>query len=287
MNSNPKIRYIPILIAVSIVAGIFIGTFYANRFSVNNPGLGGIQPGTNKLNGLLRIVNDQYVDTVNMADLVEEAMPQILLEGRRVINNIQRAATLFLVKNIFSLALSIITLFTNWPYPIVPLHLSMISALTIGIPSFFLAMEPNYERIRGRFLRGVLRRAFPGGLSNVFVVLAAQTYKMVFGFSDEQTATICAGVLGVVGLMVLFQVCKPFGKFRKIIWGAMAAALVVCFTVLGNVFDLRTGTVESNLVFMTLLMMAPTVFIAMLRIFDLGDQVYLWAMRKLEERSKQ
>lgn len=78
--SNPKTRYIPIIIAVSIVAGIFIGTFYANRFAENTPGMGGIQPGTNKLNGLLRIVNDQYVDTVNMAALVEDAMPQILNE---------------------------------------------------------------------------------------------------------------------------------------------------------------------------------------------------------------
>ena len=80
MSNQSKTRYIPIIIAVSIVAGIFIGTFYANRFSENTPGLGGIQPGTNKLNGLLRIVNDQYVDTVDMAELVEEAMPQILNE---------------------------------------------------------------------------------------------------------------------------------------------------------------------------------------------------------------
>ena len=78
--SNPKTRYIPIIIAVSIVTGIFIGTFYTNRFAENAPGAGGIQPGTNKLNGLLRIVNDQYVDTVNMTALVEDAMPQILNE---------------------------------------------------------------------------------------------------------------------------------------------------------------------------------------------------------------
>ena len=78
--SNSKTRYIPIIIAVSIIAGIFIGTFYANRFSEHTPGMGGIQPGTNKLNGLLRIINDQYVDTVNMAALVEDAMPQILNE---------------------------------------------------------------------------------------------------------------------------------------------------------------------------------------------------------------
>ena len=78
--NDKRTRFIPIIIAISIVAGIFIGTFYANRFSQNAPELGGIQPGTNKLNGLLRIVSDQYVDTVNMAELVEEAMPQILNE---------------------------------------------------------------------------------------------------------------------------------------------------------------------------------------------------------------
>ncbi|MBQ7800901.1 MAG: HAD-IC family P-type ATPase [Oscillospiraceae bacterium] len=209
------------------------------------------------------------------------AMPGIVGEGRRVINNIQRAATLFLVKNIFSLALSIITLFTNWPYPLAPLHLSVISALTIGVPSFFLAMEPNYERVRGRFLRGVLRRAFPGGLTNIFVVLAAQAYMDVFSIPSEQISTVCAALLAIVGLLVLFQTSKPFDKFRKLIWGAMAAALVVCFTFLGNIFDLRTGTVEANLVMITLLIMTPTVFFAIQRVFDWGDKIYLWVRNKL------
>ena len=209
------------------------------------------------------------------------AMPGIVGEGRRVINNIQRAATLFLVKNIFSLALSIITLFTNWPYPLAPLHLSVISALTIGVPSFFLAMEPNYERVRGRFLRGVLRRAFPGGLTNIFVVLAAQAYMDVFSIPSEQISTVCAALLAIVGLLVLFQTSKPFDKFRKLIWGAMAAALVVCFTFLGNIFDLRTGTVEANLVMITLLIMTPTVFFAIQRLFDWGDKAYLWIREKI------
>ena len=209
------------------------------------------------------------------------AMPGIVGEGRRVINNIQRAATLFLVKNIFSLALSIISLFTNWPYPLAPLHLSVISALTIGVPSFFLAMEPNYERVKGRFLRGVLRRAFPGGLTNIFVVLAAQAYMDVFGIPSEQISTVCAALLAIVGLLVLFQVCKPFDKFRKLIWGAMTFAIFVCFTFLGNIFDLRTGSIEANLVMITLLIMTPTVFFAIQRIFDWGDKAYIWVREKI------
>ena len=212
------------------------------------------------------------------------AMPSIVGEGRRVINNIQRAATLFLVKNIFSLALSIISLFTNWPYPIVPLHLSMISGLTIGVPSFFLAMEPNYERVTGRFLPGVLRRAFPGGLTNIFVVLAAQAYMEVFDLPLEQISTVCAAILSIVGLLVLFQVCKPFDRFRKIIWGLMAVLLLVCFTLLGALFELRTGTWAIRLVMATLLIMTPTVFFAFQRIFDWGDRAYVWLQNRRGNR---
>ena len=201
------------------------------------------------------------------------AMPSIVGEGRRVINNIQRAATLFLVKNIFSLGLALLSLLTEWPYPVAPLHLSIISALTIGVPSFFLAMEPNYERISGNFLRGVLRRAFPGGLTNIFVVLMAQAFMAVFLLPLEQTQTVSTAILAVVGLLVLFQVCKPFDKFRKGIWFSMLGALLICFTVLGNLFDLQTRSPATGLVMATLLIMTPTVFFAMQRLFDWGDKV--------------
>ena len=201
------------------------------------------------------------------------AMPGIVGEGRRVINNIQRAATLFLVKNIFSLGLAIISIFTSFAYPLAPLHLSVISALTIGVPSFFLAMEPNYERISGRFLPGVLRRAFPGGLTNIFVVVMAQAYMRVFGLTLEQTSTISAAILAVVGLLVLYQTCKPFDRFRRIIWWAMAVGLVLCFTLLGTFFELRTSQVSTTLVMLTLLLMTPTVFFAIRRVFDWGDRM--------------
>ena len=204
------------------------------------------------------------------------AMPDIVNEGRRVINNIQRAATLFLVKNIFSLFLSIITLFTSWPYPLEPIHLTVISALTIGLPSFLLTLEPRYDRIRGHFLRGVLRRAFPGGLTNVFVVLVCQAFRAVFGINGDHSSTVCAAILAMVGLMVLFQVCKPFDLFRKFLWAGMALGLVVCFTLLGNVLSLSSGSLEARLLMMTLLLMTPTVFFAIQRVFDWGDRLWGW-----------
>ena len=201
------------------------------------------------------------------------AMPDIVNEGRRVINNIQRAATLFLVKNIFSLFLSVITLFTSWPYPLEPIHLTVISSLTIGLPSFLLTLEPRYDRIRGHFLRGVLRRAFPGGLTNVFVVLVCQAFRAVFHIDGDQISTVCASILAMVGLMVLYQVCKPFDLFRKFLWAGMALGLVACFTLLGDVLSLRTGSIEAGLLMMTLLLMTPTVFFAIQRIFDWGERL--------------
>ena len=191
------------------------------------------------------------------------AMPGIVGEGRRVINNIQRAAALFLVKNIFSLGLSLITFFTVLPYPIVPMHLSVIAALTIGVPSFFLAMEPNYERVTGRFMTSVLRRALPGGLTNILVVLAAQFIAIPYGLTADQLHTVCAALLGTVGLLVLFQTCRPFGLFRKFIWGAMAVALAFCFTVLAPLFEFHSGDSQYWLILGALILMTPTVFFIM------------------------
>jgi cation-transporting ATPase E len=174
-------------------------------------------------------------------------------------------------------------MFTQWPYPMVPLHLSVISALTIGVPSFFLAMEPNYERFSGHFLRGVLRRAFPGGLTNIFVVLAAQGFMPMFAFDAGHLQTVCTAILAVVGLLVLFQVSRPLNKFRLLIWLLMAGALVCCFTLLRSVFPVQSGNRYTTLVFLTLLMIIPTVFYTVQRIFHLGDKIYQRILRKRSE----
>lgn len=203
------------------------------------------------------------------------AMPGVVNEGRRVINNIQRAASLFLVKNIFSLFLSVISLFTVMPYPLEPIHLSVISAMTIGIPSFILTFEPKYDRVKGRFLPGVLRRAFPGGLTNVFVVLLCQLFSLVFSLPQDEVSTICAAILSFVGLLVLYQICKPFNWFRRLLWWLMAAGIVLCFTLLGDILDLRAWTDEVRLVMFTLLVMTPTVFFAIQRVFDWCERTRL------------
>ena len=170
------------------------------------------------------------------------AMPAIVGEGRRVINNIQRAASLFLVKNIFSLSLALVSLILGLSLPFIPLQLTLISSLTIGLPSFFLAMEPNYTRVSGRFMPTVLRRALPGGLCNLIMVVAAQLILPQLGLSQELISTGCVMILGVTGLLVLRQVCRPFDPFRHLLYWAVAVAMVFCFTVLSGFFDLTYGT---------------------------------------------
>ena len=197
------------------------------------------------------------------------AMPGIVAEGRRVVNNIQRAAALFLVKNIFSLGLALISVFTGLPYPLVPIQLTVISALTIGVPSFFLALEPNYQRFHGNFLAGVLRRALPGGLTNILAVLGVQLCAGLLKLPPAQTGTVCAAILGLVGLLVLYAVSKPVQKFRAVVWVAMALALLVSFTLLGGFFELDTGLWRTNPMSLIPLLLTPLLFWAVTRLTEL------------------
>ena len=206
------------------------------------------------------------------------AMPDIVGEGRRVINNIQRAATLFLVKNIFSFGLALLSLLTQQPYPLAPIHMSIISGLTIGVPSFFLALEPNYQPISGTFLKTVLRRAFPGGLTSITVVLLLQAMMVHFAIPLADVRAIATAILAVVGLMVLHQVGKPMNRFRALVWWAMAAAIIGCFTLLGDFFDLQIIKGSSLVALLVILLVIPTVFRFMQWVFAQGDR--LWAKVK-------
>ena len=195
-------------------------------------------------------------------------MPQVVDEGRRVINNIQRVASLFFVKNIFSFLISVISLFVNMPYPLVPLHLSVISGLTIGAPAFFLALEPNHERVKGRFITNVFLKALPGGLTNVILILLIEAFVAVFHFPTEQLYTMSAVVLAVVGLRVLYQVSQPLDWKRSVLIAVMALAELVCFTVLSPVFGFTAPTLKTGLVLAVFMMLSFQIMRTVLMIFE-------------------
>jgi len=208
------------------------------------------------------------------------AMPDIVNEGRRVINNIQRSAALFLVKNIFSLGFALITLFASLHFPLTTFHFTIMAALTIGIPGFFLALEPNYERVTGKFLPNTLRKALPGGLTNILVVLLAQALMGVFHLSQSDGQTLSTAVLLAVGLTVLLQVSLPFSNLRLFLWLGMFGCAVGAFFVLPPVCRLMEmppylalTDSRSLLVLPIVLIMVPTVYFFLSRLFVWGDKL--------------
>lgn len=166
-------------------------------------------------------------------------MPSVVLEGRRVVNNIQRSASLFLVKNIFSFLLSIFSAVFMITYPLEPSQISLISMFTIGIPGFFLALEPNKTRIKGHFITNVLLKALPAGLTDVFAVGALVMCGHVFGLPGEDIATAATMLLAIVGFMILYKICQPMNKLRSIVFVGNMAGLLFCGIFLNQLFALE------------------------------------------------
>jgi len=166
-------------------------------------------------------------------------MPDVVLEGRRVVNNIERSASLFLVKNLFSLLLSVFSAVSFITYPLEPAQVSLIAMFTIGIPGFLLALEPNHARIEGSFLKKVLLRALPAALTDVLAVGALVVCGEVFGLSDGDIATAATMLLAVVGFMILIRISKPLTKMKYAIIILNIAGLIFCGIFLKQLFALN------------------------------------------------
>lgn len=167
------------------------------------------------------------------------AMPSVVLEGRRVVNNIQRSSTLFLVKNIFSFLMALFSVIFMVNYPLVPSQMSLVSVFTIGIPGFFLALEPNKNIIKGHFLTNVLLTAFPAGITNFAVVGAMVVFGEVFGVPPEEISTASVILLLIVGLMILFRVSRPMNALRWTLFCGVLAGIVASGLFLNNLFSLE------------------------------------------------
>lgn len=175
------------------------------------------------------------------------SMPKIVAEGRRTINNIERSASLFLVKTIYSCLNAILFLLIGEPYPFEPIQLSLISTVTIGIPSFVLALEPNKERIKGNFLRNVISKSLPTALcvtTNIFAITILKKYNIL---TASESSTLCIISTGTLGLLLLFTLAKsrksensklPFSPFRLTLALLMIAFFICCLTIFNWWFDI-------------------------------------------------
>lgn len=176
-------------------------------------------------------------------------MPEVVLEGRRVVNNIQRSASLFLVKNIFSFLLSLVSFVFMFTYPLEPSQISLISMFTIGVPAFFLALEPNKNIIKGHFLTNVFLKALPAALTDVLAVGALVIFGRTFGVSSADISTAATMLLSIVGFMILYTISAPMNVLRGVILGGCIVGLLSCSIFLNDLFAITGMTTKCVMLF--------------------------------------
>ena len=180
-------------------------------------------------------------------------MPYVVYEGRQVVNNIQRSASLFLVKNIFSLLMAIFSAIFAITYPLEPSQISLISMFTIGLPGFLLALEPNRDRIEGNFMVNVMLKALPAGLTDVLSVGALVICGQVFNLPSEDIATAGTMLLAVVGFMIIIKISHPFNKMKYGVLLINIIGLLFCGLFLGRLFAIES---ISNICFLLMVVFA-------------------------------
>ncbi len=180
-----------------------------------------------------RTVSDLVLLDSNFA-----SMPVVVREGRRSINNLQRSATLFLSKTIYSVFMALIFVFLSMPYPFQPIHLTLISTLTIGIPSFLLALEPNKARVKGNFLVGVIEKSLPAGLSTVFNIVFLLIFRNSMGLTNEQFSTLCVIATTITAIILMIRVCFPFSIMRSALVIFLSACFVIALIYFSDLFFL-------------------------------------------------
>lgn len=167
-----------------------------------------------------------------------DAIPKIVNEGRRSINNLQRSATLFLTKTIYSTLLAILFIFIARSYPFQPIQLSLNSVVAIGIPSFVLALEPNHDRICGIFIMNVIRKSIPAALTIIVNIISVMVFTSIFHFSEDYTSTMAMCLLAFSGFLLLFKICYPFNYIRGFLFGALIGIFLGGVLGLNKLFEL-------------------------------------------------
>ena len=175
------------------------------------------------------------VSEIVLADNDFSHMPEVVAEGRRSINNLQRSASLFLVKTVYTALLALVCIFFP-PYPFIPIQMSLISAAIIGIPSFVLALEPNHDRVSGGFLGHVLARSIPASAGITVALVVALAAERIMPMDFAQTSTVCMLLVAIVGIRLIWRISQPLTPLRTALLITVAAIVAVGCTVFGAFF---------------------------------------------------
>lgn len=171
------------------------------------------------------------------------SMPHVVAEGRRSINNLQRSASLFLVKTLLSITSALLFILLPWQYPFVPIQMTLISAFTIGIPSFVLALEPNHDRVRGHFLANCVVHSIPGAICAVITIVAVNALGYgALGLGYGQISTLCVLLVAALGVMLVIRLSIPFTPIRWALLAVVVGGTILGVTVFGSLFNIAPFT---------------------------------------------
>lgn len=203
----------------------------------------------------------------NVAELVLldsnfDSMPEVVKEGRRTINNVERSATLFLSKTIYASLLALLFLFINYTYPFIPIQLTLINSLTIGIPAFILALEPNKSRVKGKFFINVISKAIPSGITTVVNILLLVFFASLINLPNEQTSTIAVIITAYTAILLIYRISKPLNLLRKLLLVLLSGIfLLAILTPLGReIFSLVWLTPNALLILLPLMYVSTRLF---------------------------
>ena len=195
-----------------------------------------------------------------------DAIPSIIKEGRRTINNIERSATLFLAKTTYSFLLVLIFMFVSFNYPFEPIQLTLTNFFTIGVPSFILALEPNNNRIKGNFLTNVLSKSLPASLTIVLNIIILAVLGNLFKLTNNQISTLCVLMTGFTGFLLLFKICYPLNKLRLFLIVSLIIGFIVTVVGFKKFFSLTILNLKM-FVFILILVFISTIIFSLMSVF--------------------
>ena len=210
-------------------------------------------------------------------------LPDIVNEGRRVVNNIKRVASMYLIKTTYSLLLSLLSIILSYEYPFYPIQLSLISSICVGIPSFFLALEPNYTKVEKDFIIKVFRNALPNGITVVLNIFIVIMFCGVFKESFEDYRLVIVTLTGFITLRLLYTICKPLNLWRKILLIFCSISFFELLILLPDLFLVSKFDIVS-IVFIALLGFVDTYIIDFLE--ELYDKIITKVRGKINERKE-
>ena len=187
------------------------------------------------------------------------SLPRVVEEGRQTINNVERSASLLLVKTLYTIMLIIFSILSFQKYFFVPIQLTFITAFTIGAPSFILALEPNHELVKGKFLFKVFAKSLPTSITVVINIVFVSLLANTFGLSYEFKSTLCVILTTITGLYYLFKICSPLNLYRGSLFTGMLVGFLFSLFVFPEFFNLLR--VNGTILLLTFILMFSSFYL--------------------------